>query len=257
MDEEVYIISFQAGSSGRFLGNIVWGTLKDVVYTYHLSKFNSAHKQSPWGTSYSIDNLPSYIDRLQRWRYPNLYNYVTILEDPALIVVHMPPDFEKVYSRFPNAKIIVISYTIDDIPEIISNNLLKNGIEYFVDNTSDIPINPDVIFLKKRYKEKFKQDFAGQEIPIDVKKEFFLEYSNILGPKIKSTFYTNPIVPDKYKDRVLILPFHEMMHDKNKVLDKISKITGRTIKDTMVSFYDDYLMGRADLIKNHMPWVNL
>lgn len=257
MDGEIYIISFQAGSSGRFLGNIIWGTLKDDVYNYKISKLNSAHKQSPWGTTYSIDNLPKYIDKLSSWRYPNLYNHITILEDPALLVVHVVPDFEKIYSKFPNAKTIVISYTIDDIPEIVSNSLLKNGLEYFVDKALGMPVNADVIFLKNRYNKKFNQDFVGQEIPFDIKKEFFLDYINLLGPKIKSTFYTDPIVPDKYKDRVLILPFHEMMHDKNKVLDQISKITGRPIKDTVVSFYDDYLMGRADLIKNHMPWVNL
>lgn len=254
MDQESYIISFRAGSSGRLVGTIIWGSISENSYEYRLTTFNSTHIQTPWATSVNLEETKKQsINSI--WRSNNIYSTMELVENPALITVHSEPNFKIIFSRFPKAKIVIISLTEKDILEVATNSLLKNGLENIQNNANTN--NLEISFLKDQYKKHFGKEFNGEHIPIELRRQFFLDYSNRITREIRASYFINPIVPKEHLGNTLILSYHDIMHDMQYTLNEISKFINRDIKPELIDLYQKYLEGREKVIREYTPWVNL
>lgn len=258
MNEELYIITFAAGSSGRFLANILYSSLVPEMYINgpDYTKFNSAHKFNPYSTTYV------YPVTWDTSKFYHIYSLFQILEnlilvnDPAVIAVHARPNFDKLEKKFSNYKLIVITLTENDLIEVVSNSLLKNGFEYFSDEQTQKIKNPAVVFIQNIYKQKYGVSYTGQEIPINERKDFFDKWYNSSANTVRKSYQFNPVIPDKVKDKVMLLPFHDIMTDMPSTLNKISKLINRPISDQSMVLYETYLENRKMMLEKFMPWLN-
>lgn len=248
---DTYIVAFKAGSSGRLIANIIWGLTKNINYDYTLTDFNSTHNFTPYAVSFDISAMPAgnriYSDS-------KIYAYFTFTGSPGVITVHAYPDFDTIRSRFPDAKVVLVSYTNNNIDEITGNSLLKNGFEKLLRNSGE-SCN-DTRFITTVYKSMFEEDYTGQYIQESYRHDIFNRYKSRVWNEFYNSEFVNPQVPIDFIDKTLILEYTEMYTDMQSVLDKISSFTGAAIQDNIVQLYKNYLAGRQQLIHSHMPWLD-
>ena len=121
-----FIVSFPSGASGRFITSIITWLLYDIktVITYHT--YNSAHNLGHESMSWTSDKNVS--DLLDSRVYQSLE--FTGNMPHRIFWTHAFPDFEVIRQRMSNVKIVVITFTDTDIPEISINSKYKNDLPY-------------------------------------------------------------------------------------------------------------------------------
>lgn len=254
MTKEIYIIFFPAGASGRFLVNILTILVKfneDIPIS--LTDYNSAHNMNFFGGSYSLKNLPK-ITKLTH-QNPYFFEYVEPTISQSFIINHQNPNFDLIFSRFPEAKVIIISVTENDFYEVNGNSLLKNGFELLDKKNNFTTHNKESMFIENFYKTNLKQDYKGQNLPIELKKKLFDEYNTITTRVLKRSFYVSPNIPNKYIKRTLVIPFYELMHNMDFTLQNVSNFINYKVTSNAILLYQKYLSGRKKLLSEHLPWI--
>lgn len=246
--ENTYIVAFKAGSSGRFVANLVWNLLTGTEYEYKLSEFNSTHHFSPYATSFDISKVPIG-NRLHN--DSNIYRYFNFTDSPGLITTHAFPDFDIINERYPNTKIIVISYDTSNVTEITGNSLLKNGFESFKNKLS----NNDASFLQIIFKKEFNEPYVGQEIELEKKKVIFEKYNDNVKHEMLNSKFMTATIPEEYRDKVMVLQYSDICNNMEKVIDDLCNFTGKQQTQYIRKLYQDYMTGRNCVINEHMPWV--
>lgn len=245
MGQEFYAILFRAGSSGRFVGNLVWGSIYPNRYSFTTSDYNSTHTQTPWGTSFKFNT-----ERLMYlWREKNIFDKIQLLSNKALITAHSTVNFDEFFTKFPFGKLILVTLTEDDLFEVYSNSLLKNGFENFKSSRMDYP---DKIYILNKYKEKFGVNPIDDNFSDEFKKELLIPYFNSTFKVGADNYFMNVVIPDEYKSKILLLPYNQLVNDKNLTLRNISAFINRNIPSNIIRFYDEYLNGRNQLVEKYM-----
>lgn len=247
--EELYLVAFKAGASGRFIANLIWGLLNASAYEYVLTDFNSTHNFTPYAGSYTLSpEMSTY----RPYSNPNIFNNFKYIEDPGLITVHVYPKFDILYDRYPNLKTVIISHTSNDILEISGNCLLKNGFETIHYRRG---INNDVNFIQSMYAKIFNEPYVGQDIPLQEKKQMFMLYRDKIENELMNSDFINPKVPEEFTKNTVILQYNDIVRNPEHVLNQLCAITQKPLKEPVQVLYQSYLEGRKNLIQTHMPWL--
>jgi hypothetical protein len=245
MEKKFYAILFRAGSSGRFIGNLIWGSIYPNKYSFTTTDYNSTHTQTPWGSTFKFKTDMS----IRIWRDRNLFDKVEILSDPAMITAHLAVGFDYFFTKFPFGKIIMITLNENDLFEVSCNSLLKNGFENFQSERMDYP---DKIYIVNKYKEKFGVNPVDNTFSEEFKKDILIPYFDSMnGTRIDKSFM-NVEVPEQYTSNVLLLPYSEIVNNKELTLGNISRFINRNIPNNVVKFYDKYIDGRNQLVEKYM-----
>jgi hypothetical protein len=240
-----YIIAHEAGTSGRFVGYVLWSLLTDSTDDFQITTVNSAHF---YEFSFGADwhNMDSAGN--------NIYEEVTFNNDAPvkLIRTHIFPKVDLIYKRFPDTKIILISFTKDDALEVTGNCFYKNCL-------ADEGMDLNAKYITEKYtrrvfqKNILKEDLTLEQIQIIIETEtnwdFFTtnNYSLFLDPKIS--------IPN-----LLILPYQELYLKNNNGeyvgLKKIEDFSGIKANEIIKKNYEKYVKGRDIFISTKMPWLN-
>jgi hypothetical protein len=257
MIKESYIVAFRAGSSGRFISNILYGILTESEgLNFKLSQYNSTHLDNKHGGTFKLIDIglttPSFASNFSN---KNFYKNFIFKEDPGIVHTHVPPQYSTIKNRYPETKIVIISFTENEQAEIIYNSFLKNGLED-LENNKFKPNNPDSRLFCKLYFKFFGEHYTGQSLSINQKQQILLEVENCMSGDPMLSYYKNPIISEDYVDKTLVIHYDDIIHNPDKIIDKLQKFSGKTHVDiSMRQYYNAYLDGRKKLIEQHMPWV--
>ena len=249
---DTYIVSFVAGTSGRFLANILWNMINHSTTETKYTMFNSAHYEKPWTENWDVKlNEPSI-----EWSVngPTAYNIFNFTSNIGIMTSHTYPDWDVIRERFPKTKIILVTYDEDDIPEIVGNLMYKNGFDlFFADkNRKSMTFNS----ICEIYKELFNEEFKEQDLTLYKLEQIFNKMLDFWKPKMLSwvKFMDSP-VPTDLVDRTLIIPYKDIYN--SSTLDALIDLTGHPINDKIKKSYDVYVENRDKLIKEKMPWITI
>lgn len=247
MEQEFYVILFRAGSSGRFIGNLIWGSLFPNKYSLTVSEYNSSHNQSPWGTTVKINQNPR-----TAWFYGDrkFYDKIEFTSTPAMICVHSQLNFDDFFTKLPFSKIVFISLNNVDLREVYINCILKNGFENF---NIDGVYKTDKVYVHNRYKKIYGINPIGN-FDNDFIKNTAESYADIMLEHSyrRDNYFLNPSIPNEYSKNILVLNYSDIVFDKNKILNNISTFINKHIPDNVSNFYDTYLDGRKQLLEKYM-----
>ena len=243
--DDSYIIAHEAGTSGRFIGYILRSLISSSSEDLLLTKENSTHYYYPQYFGVDFTNMePTGV---------NVYEKATFINDATLKVIqtHIFPKVDLIYKRFPDTKIILISFTKDDALEVVGNNFYKNCL-------ADEGMGPNAKYITEKYtrrvfqKNILKEDLTLEQIQIiietETKWDFFKtdDYSLFLNPKIS--------IPN-----LLILPYQEIYLKNNNGeyvgLKKIEDFSGIKANEITKKNYEKYVKGRDIFISTKMPWL--
>lgn len=247
MGQEFYAVLFRAGSSGRFVGNLVWGSIYPNRYSFTTSDYNSTHTQTPWGTTFEF-----IVDKsMSTWGDKNFFKKIKLLSDCAMVTAHANVNFETFFDLFPIGKIILITLKETELKEVYINTILKNGFENL--EKRDLRF-PEISYIFNKYKEKFGMSPTDQVIDEDTKREICKLYSELLYNNKRNTedYWLNPKIPENHASKVLLLPYSEIVNDKDTTLKNISNFIEKDIPKNISDFYDRYIEGRNQLVEKYM-----
>lgn len=248
MDKEFYAVVFRAGSSGRFIANIIWGSMFPNKYSFKVSTYNSAHEQSVWAGTTRIkafSRIPLWF-----WSDKNFFNRVVLTSNPAMITCHSMGDFNNFFERFPFGKIVIITLQESDLPEVYANSILKNGVASFKQHRND----PQTSYILNMYKKKYgnyptvddlDDDFLRELIPMYFKSVSGLAYAG-------DSYFMNVNIDSAFSSKVLSLPYSDIVNNKVLTLSKISDFIKKDIPKNVIDFYDEYLEGRQQLLSKYI-----
>jgi hypothetical protein len=193
------IVSFSAGTSGRFISTISYMLEKNLNKKIKWTSNNSAHNVGIYPYIKQLINPINELTKGVLWEIRYTHHY---------------PNINLIKNKIPNCKIIIIGFTIDDITEVICNRLLKNHNYNLNDNTkfSDMDLHPfqqigkydKNPFLKEKLipvPEQYKED-----ILVIMYNDIYKEENNTFPVLEKlSKFLNKPInenILNSYKDYV-------------------------------------------------------
>lgn len=248
---ETYLINWLGGTSGAFLTSTLLQILngpfpeKEIVF----SKSGNAHALTDkrlynhtinpnWEVKEDASGIPAYITSAP-----------LIKSKPFVMIDHLIPDYNDLFSRFPECKNIVITRSKNMMLRLKGNMLFKNTCEGFPGN--------------KTYWDGIRELHASvrvyedpNDVPVNVAEMFIKEVSQ-QWPDYTHRFYDDDYpVPEQYKDNVVRIKFYDLIHNPDIVLSQLSEATGRHIVPEVKKFYQKYLEAQDNLVKTKMPWLD-
>ena len=206
-----YIVSFLAGSSGRFISSIVWNMINEIDQVIEYTDVNSAHNESPWEPSWHHPTAESSRDN-------EIYNGLEFIGDCGLLATHTFLDYEVMRKNLLNVKAILITIDRRDIEEISHNTVVKNG-----NSPKNIP---------RRAKE-FNHAFYIEKSPTRLIYKFY-----------------EPNIPEDLTDRILTIQYSEIYKEVDGsfvALEKLKSFTGKECPPNAFSSYQQYVTNRNKL----------
>jgi len=253
MNDDKYIISFVAGSSGRFLANILWNIINDADSQIEFTKYNSAHYKHPWTNNWNKEI--NYGGGSWYVNGPNAFkNFNFVGDSPiGLVTTHSYPDWETIREKFPTIKTIIIKYEQEDVPELIGNIMYKNGFDLIFEDAERKSITYQEIL--QIYKDIYNKDYDGHEFTLEHFEPIFNKMVEIMGPKFLSwaRFMTTP-VPEDFTDKTIVISYKELFN-VDEMLERLRIFTGHTITSATKESYNLYVNNRNKLVKEKMPWL--
>ena len=181
-----YIVSFEAGTSGRFICSIVWNLINNFDIDYSFTDRNSAHLSGPWVDTVEAPGLELSISDIVN--HPDVYSIIEYTDknvreynpySSGLLQTHTYPDFDIIRNRLPNTKIILVTFEEDDLLEILLNVIYKNLFD---------PVLVD-----------------GWIKPLLEDKQYFYLYDKI--KKISDEYNTTGLLPNKQYMKYICIDF--------------------------------------------------
>lgn len=254
---ETYVIAFEAGASGNFINTLLFQFLYGQL-PYRNSEFGKSHHSYGLLKNYLEIRRLSLIKSDQRPYDHSLpaefavnilpYNYLVYdpkdVTKPFITLEHIVPDWDALFTKFPNGKCIMITVPEELGPRVGGNVFYKTIIDEYETN--------------KWYKERWvrykvenpelQKYQHPQEVPIDEIELVTKRYK----PQIP---YVD--VPEKYTRNVFIMTLKELLYEKEKVLNLLHTVCGKPITKFHHRYYDSYLQKQKDLVEKYMPWVTV
>jgi hypothetical protein len=148
---------------------------------------------------------------------------------PRIFSVSAKPDFEKLRSRFPNAKFVVITHTLNDI-RLITNYL----VETYYKNLSDPHAEINFRNILQTHSHLFSNINCNFDDFSENEKEIFkriIQYQKLLDGYLNIT--------ETESDSLIIIPYNDIRFKAQQVLEKLSSFVGVGIPEPAVTYYNE------------------
>lgn len=214
---ETYLISYESGSCGTFLGYILQQILaQDHIAYQKILEFpkSHAHDIDFWKDKHlDYKNFYTFLSNHSNGVYSyKTANYATH-DKPLIYRDHLAPDWDLFFSKFINGKNLVITFS-EKMAIYVATFRWK---KLFFENNKSTDLNIDVWFV---HVDKF---------PFS---------------------YKDPLViPEKYNDKIIEIKVEDLLFNKEKILNTLSSITNKPIPHFVDKSYDNYLLAQ----KQHYP----
>jgi len=212
INNETYLISFETGTSGSFIKTILEQILaQDHIAYQRVLEFPNAHAHDV-----SFFNPALMDDQFYTFMANQTNNYISATipyhNKPITFKEHFAPNWKIFFSKFPNGKNIIITFS-EEMVKYVSNF--------------------------RYYKYEMKNDFVANTNIMQWHVDKF-PFS-----------YKYPLVkPIEYEDRIVELKFENILFHKEKVLNTLSTMTNRSIPKFVDETYDNYLSAQKQLFPN-------
>jgi hypothetical protein len=267
-----YIVSFEAGTSGRFICSIVWNLINDFDIDYSFTDRNSAHLSGPWVDTVDAPGLELSISDIVN--HPDVYSIIEYTDknvreynpySSGLLQTHTYPDYDIIRSRLPDAKIILITFDENDLLEILLNVIYKNLFDPVLVQGWIKPLLEDkqYFYLFNRIKQ-ISDEYNNTGLLPDKQYMKYVCVDFCLWKIYNNSFTKTTKFLDKndennLDENVLVLKYKDIFTKENGeyiALTKISNFTKKEFKSNSLLTYKKYIEGRNNFLKTTIPLID-
>lgn len=244
MRQEGYFVCYTAGTSGAFVASLVAQIVNNTQRPFAFTMNGNSHANMldangglDWGKA------PSPIS--SEYFYKNIFTFDSRL--PMVMQSHIMPAWNILEERWPGFKAVIITHTIKDLDEIAANLFYK----YYYD---DFEVSAKNAFMDIIMQN---QTIFGRIIqhPSELSEDEIKVFMKILVYHKLTDGYVYPKVPEKYLDSTLLLPYKDVVTDKNKTIDALTKFLGKPAPQITYDNYEAYLEYQNKLINEKASWL--
>ena len=256
--DNTYFVGFLQGTSGRFISSIMWSLLNDLDTSTPYSDFNSAHLETRCCLNWVTTDLPDPTWDKECYQLIDFNNGKTNLNPNGirLFYAHVYPDFETIFSRFSDAKVVVVGIDESDYLEIAGNYLFKNAIEKTCGCFKDVLPYRIKFYYQMLYNKECEDshEFTKNEI---------FEIVNLNQKKMHSVpyalAYAETHIPEKFSKNVLFIKYNDIYaqneHGDYIGYEKLKQFTNCAGNQIIEENYKNYVKGREKFLQTHLPWI--
>jgi hypothetical protein len=162
-----------------------------------------------------------------------------------------PPSMIK---SFPNAKIVVIGHTFEDLEEIAINNFYKFVIAEFDGNSSSVARNT-WHFLRTSAPHLYKSE-PGVKPKMVSPEEQRLSVELLKGSCLSAGYHLVDI-PEEYQDKICKVMYNDIINNPDLVLASLSDFLETPIPDFAQTQYYGYCTRQKEFIEKTKGILNL
>ena len=242
-----FFVSYVNGSCGTFIAAIIERMVCPLVRRPITGNYwNNAHGSIQTNTDSAL--------YMNRFKDAGDYFQKLPVRDPRQPIFH-PSHFydpKSILERWPQAKIILVSHTIEDAREIAINSLFK------------FALNDVVGFNNGHFQKRIKEFFCEKECPLTGSAfEFDIFGPNEVNLAIELRKYSglqqgywSIKVLEHYKDKVLEVPYAKIVNDKRWTVDTLSTFLGYKSNSFVEYEYDNYLYRQNTFMNSVQEFLN-
>jgi len=244
LKQDGYFICYTAGTSGAFIASLVSQIVNETERKFAFTMNGNSHANmvdSNGGIDWALAPSPC----TSEYFYRNVFTFNS--SKPMVVQTHLQPAWEIAKERWPDFKAIIVQHSLEDVDEIAVNLYYK----YYVD---DFDVTAKQAFLDVIHKQStaFSKDVIH---PNQLSEEEIKAFIKVLIYHKISDGYMYPVIPEEYKNNAMILPYREIITNKDVVLDKLSKFLGMSVPEISSDNYDAYLEYQKKLIEEKTGWL--
>lgn len=248
----MYIVSYQAGTSGTFIAGLLWNWILNDSKQFDFSNFGNSHSNVDFKFNWSTIPEPyNHWDTLYKHKIDPIDK-----SKPLILTTHLPPRYEQLEEMYRDAKIINITYTDADKGCIAANWFYKVILAQIVN--ADTKEKYDYsMWLWQYLKNETGLDKHITELTVEEAKRCITVWVNhkdsLLVPEqnIIDGVYFAPL-----RTGDTIIPYYDILTKKDKVLDQLSKTINLEITDWVSDTYDNYIQVQRKLFDEKAPWLS-
>lgn len=237
--ETLYLVLFLGGTGGNFIEQLISmilnGKSDDIVIA------NDASAHAPH-VKYRCRMSPGYFEN-----YSNIdkaYKHIDIeySEKYGIILDHIVPNWNELFSLYPNTQVIVITVPEKNLVPRITGNLYFKTV---------LPESMGWLDLKSN--TEFSIYNSPDDVPDEILKRYFYtmidSYDDLYGHPFNGK--------EKFDDpRIHTISYYDMLYNPSIVLDTLSKVTNKDIPPGLMTEYQKYLDAQDKLVREKMSWIN-
>jgi hypothetical protein len=161
---------------------------------------------------------------------------------------------QSMFKTFPNAKVIVIGHTMDDLEEIAINNFYKFIVAEFNGNSSSVARNT-WHFLRTTAPHLYTSEPNAKPNAVSVEEQR-LSVELLKGSCINAGYHLVNI-PEEYKDKICKVMYNDIINNPDSVLTTLSEFLDTTIPEYAREQYYGYCSRQKEFITKTRGILNL
>lgn len=244
MNNEIYGVIYQSGMCGAFIVSILHNLIHDEIkIPIEISPTGDVHNTvnrytSNWKNHEEyVCNVHSVFDYLwvENTNVPLEYK-----NKPIILCDHVKPNYETVFKKYPNCKLVVITCNRSDYWLFIFMTLVKHDG------------NLGKCFKNKPY-------YISDNLFDYSDKEFKLYMDSMLIPNISFSpiEYLNEEIKQKYKNNITNINFYDIIFNMNKTLNLLENTVNKKACTLTIANYKQYVNKHFELFDRYLLWMNL
>jgi hypothetical protein len=161
---------------------------------------------------------------------------------------------QSMFKTFPNAKVIVIGHTMDDLEEIAINNFYKFIVAEFNGNSSSVARNT-WHFLRTTAPHLYTSEPNAKPNAVSVEEQR-LSVELLKGSCINAGYHLVNI-PEEYKDKICKVMYNDIINNPDSVLTTLSEFLDTPIPEYAREQYYGYCSRQKEFITKTRGILNL
>ena len=251
---ETYLVTYMGGSCGTFITSLVYQfVMNEPVTGFAFSKFGNAHEISSindYGKNWkNINASVNYADLLNK--KVSRFSAVNplISSQPLILYDHVVPNLDELFTKYPLCKNIVIEIDKRTSNRVQGNLFFKTLVENFPKSLER--------WKKIQQEHSYLNEYDDpNDLPIELSERYIKQFSSH-WPLPNTAFFTSSYnIPEQYKENIFYINVYDIIHNRDMVLETLSKITNKPILTSIIEYYNAYLAKQEELVKTHMPWLD-
>lgn len=244
---ETYLINWPAGASGSFLASLVAHFVNEDFHSSLSANGNSHDGKNVIAENWKLD--PENFTKIYTVEPTHLHIEPRYEDRPFILFDHVLPDWELLFAQFPKFKNIRVTISPNEVIRMFANLFFKQFVEHYSLG------NPTHNYWVQTqgYYPYLKKYNSPKDVDLETVRRYLEDSSTY---DIPDCWRDECELPDQYKDKIYLIRFYDIIHNRDLVLEKISQITSRPITDKVLEFYNDYIEKQDELVKSKMPWLN-
>lgn len=244
---ECYFINYLGGTGGNFIQQLITRIIHNKNDIITGENGNAHGLELRIYENYYAEQ--EYYDHIQKNIFSKpIHEYLIPRHEnfPVTATDHAVPIWDKMFTKFPNSKNIIIRCNHSNIEKMIANLFFKVNLA-----------DPKLYKLLKNNNPYFKNYEDPNLIPNDVIQKYVIDSSNTArNSYITFPYHEDHAIPTEYSDRIFVIKFDDIYNNNSDaVLSQLSLATGKPITDNIRKLYQTYIDRQEKLIDEKMPWI--